>query len=80
MPARTCPKCAGRMTSGSVIGKDTNGGYGDVVWVEGAPEKSIWTGLRLRGRTLLSVVSFRCERCGFLENYAEHLDNPIPPG
>ena len=39
-------------------------------WVAGTPEKSIWTGLKLRGREQIAVVTYRCGRCGFLESYA----------
>jgi len=39
-------------------------------WVEGPPEKTFWTGLKLKGRRRFPVVADRCERCGFLELYA----------
>jgi hypothetical protein len=39
-------------------------------WYEGKPEKSIWTGLKLRGRAKHPVATYRCGRCGFLESYA----------
>jgi hypothetical protein len=39
-------------------------------WVAGAPEKSFWMGLKIKGRQVLPVTVFRCERCGFLESYA----------
>lgn len=39
-------------------------------WVEGAPEKSFWTGLKLGERQVLQVVTFRCPHCGYLESYA----------
>jgi hypothetical protein len=39
-------------------------------WIEGAPEKSFWQGLRLKQRRRFPVVADRCERCGFLELYA----------
>jgi hypothetical protein len=48
-------------------------GYGTravAKWVAGEPEKSIWTGLKLRGKTKLDVASYRCRRCGYLESYA----------
>jgi hypothetical protein len=48
-------------------------GYGTVTvgdWVSGEPVKSIWTGLKLKGRTRLKVSTWRCRRCGFLESYA----------
>jgi hypothetical protein len=39
-------------------------------WVEGAPEKSAWTGLKLSGRGRSEIATWRCNRCGFLEQYA----------
>lgn len=48
-------------------------GYGTrtvAKWVGGKPEKSIWTGLKLRGKEKLDITSFRCRRCGYLESYA----------
>ena len=43
---------------------------GPTEWVSGAPERSIWTGLKLKGRDVIPITVFRCERCGFLEAYA----------
>ena len=40
-------------------------------WIEGAPEFSIWTGLKLRGKRKIEVATYRCSRCGYLESYAE---------
>jgi len=39
-------------------------------WVEGAAEKSVWMGLKLRGKRKLAVQAWRCTRCGLLESYA----------
>jgi hypothetical protein len=39
-------------------------------WYEGPPVKSMWTGLKIRGRTNYPVVTWRCGRCGYLESYA----------
>jgi hypothetical protein len=39
-------------------------------WVEGAPRRSFWRGLDLRGRMSLPVTALRCPRCGYLELYA----------
>ena len=49
----------------------THGGYRDTQWVEGPPVKSLWLGHKIRGQRKLPVASYRCERCGLLENYAE---------
>ncbi len=39
--------------------------------VEGAPEKSIWVGVKLRGKTPIEIATWRCGSCGFLESYAK---------
>ena len=64
-----CPKCRVAMEEGFI--KDV--GYGDVQpskWVEGAPEKSFWTGVTTRGKEQVQVTTYRCPRCGYLESYA----------
>jgi hypothetical protein len=50
---------------------ETYGKVGSEKWVEGEPQYSIWTGLRLRGKQRLQVTTYRCRGCGFLESYAE---------
>lgn len=45
-------------------------------WVEGAPEKSFWTGLRIGQRRVLPVTTYRCDRCGLLESYALAVQPP----
>jgi hypothetical protein len=37
-------------------------------WVQGPPEKSVWTGLKTRGKKQVVVTTFRC---GYLESYAK---------
>jgi hypothetical protein len=66
---RECPKCGRRMHPGFFL--DTPyGTYATTDWIEGPPERSIWLGLKLKGRQRLPVTVYRCERCGFLESYA----------
>lgn len=69
MRPHSCPKCQGAMAEGFVTDK-TYGAIGVGEWVEGAPVKSIWQGLKLRGKTKYNVQTWRCSRCGFLESYA----------
>ncbi len=69
MRSHICPKCQGPMTEGFLL--DTTFGANNIgKWVEGIPQMSIWGGAKLRGRKKFDVQSWRCERCGFLENYA----------
>ncbi len=69
MPASTCPKCTGTMNEGFLL-DESYGTRKPSVWVEGQPEHSFWTGLKLRGKAKLTVRTMRCSRCGFLESYA----------
>jgi hypothetical protein len=57
------------MESGFVL-DITHGAIVQSSWVEGVPIKSVWTGLKLKGRQRLPVTTYRCKKCGFLESYA----------
>ena len=65
------------MAEGYVIDRT----YGSVAvgsWVEGTPERSVWTGLKLTGKAKVDVATWRCGRCGFLEQYAAGRSNVFP--
>ena len=71
MAARSinCLRCSGSMETGYVVDE----GYGTRTvskWIAGDPQPSMWTGLKLRGKAKLDVVTYRCKRCGYLESYA----------
>jgi hypothetical protein len=57
------------MTEGVVIDQSENG-RGVAKCVEGPVEKSIWVGLKLKGKKQIETRTYRCNRCGFLESYA----------
>jgi ribosomal protein S27AE len=64
-----CPKCKSAMSEGFVM----DNAYGTMAvstWVEGAPKKSIWVGVKLEGRKPIEIETWRCGKCGFLESYA----------
>jgi hypothetical protein len=63
-----CPKCQGTMSDGFVL-SERYGASAASSWVEGPPRKSIWLGMKLRGKPI-EIKTWRCQRCGFLENYA----------
>jgi hypothetical protein len=67
--AKECPKCSGSMAEGFVV-DTTYGGAGVSTWMEGAPQRSLWTGLKVTGRPRSEIVTWRCGRCGFLEQFA----------
>lgn len=39
-------------------------------WVEGFAEKSFWSGIKLKGRTVIPILTYRCVGCGLLRSYA----------
>ncbi|MEO8576251.1 MAG: hypothetical protein ABI556_06120 [Gemmatimonadales bacterium] len=64
-----CPKCSGPMEDGFVLDQ-TYGANTQSAWIEGPPVRSVWTGVKLKGKERVPVTTLRCSRCGFLESYA----------
>lgn len=58
------------MAEGYIVDRGESGARRVNQWIEGAPQKSFWQGLKLGGRRQLDVATWRCGRCGFLESYA----------
>ncbi|MEA3031403.1 MAG: hypothetical protein QOJ53_882 [Sphingomonadales bacterium] len=67
---RTCPKCQASMVEGFVIDKG-EASRAVSSWLEGAPNKSFWSGVKLGGKTPIEIATWRCTSCGFLESYAK---------
>jgi predicted nucleic-acid-binding Zn-ribbon protein len=65
-----CPKCRARMQPGFIL-DNTYGGRIVSKWIEGAPERSVWLGLSLKGKKVVDIVTYRCPSCGYLESYAK---------
>ena len=66
---RQCPKCSSAMEAGFIVDHKNDSARVET-WVEGEPTKSFWTGLKIKDRQQLSVTTYRCDRCGYLESYA----------
>ena len=66
-----CIRCRTRMEDGYLLEAGESNARSVTRWVEGEPEKSFWTGLRLKGRDVMPVTTYRCPQCGYLESYAE---------
>lgn len=58
------------MAEGFVLDQAYDGSRSVPRWLDGAPEKSFWRGIKLRGRTPLQIVTWRCTGCSYLESYA----------
>ena len=67
--SKSCPKCGGRMDVGYVPEAKDHSTKPEM-WVEGAPEKAWWGGLKTKGKRKLTIETWRCGRCGYLESYA----------
>ena len=65
-----CPKCKKVMGPGFILDRGNNDRKRAAEWVEGVPQKSIWTGLATSKRLTLPVMTYRCTGCGYLESYA----------
>jgi hypothetical protein len=64
----TCVKCGGRVEQGFTLDHADGGGKAVAAWVEGVPVKK-WYGLK-HSKRKLQIETWRCTKCGFLENYA----------
>lgn len=71
----SCSKCQGNMTQGHAY-SEYCGWRSAVSWASGGREKSMWTGLSLRGKDSYKIAQFACERCGFVEQYLDRGFNP----
>lgn len=71
MRSNGCPKCQGTMEEGFLLDINQSGGRAVTSWVEGAPQKSFWLGVKIAKRKKIDVQTWRCGRCGFLESYAK---------
>jgi hypothetical protein len=58
------------MSQGFMLNISQAGGRTVATWVEGAPQKSVWVGIKLGKRRKLEIQTWRCGRCGYLESYA----------
>jgi hypothetical protein len=58
------------MSEGFVLDVNQHGARSVATWVQGAPEKSRWLGVKVGNRPKLEIQTWRCCRCGFLESYA----------
>lgn len=71
MTAHTeCPTCRVAMEAGFLIDKADYNVPEQQEWAEGTVEHSFWSGLSLKGREKLPVVTYRCPSCGLLRSYA----------
>jgi len=66
----TCAKCGAAMEAGFVLDHTNGGVMTQSAWIDGAPEPSFWTGVKVKDHQRLPVTTYRCGACGYLESYA----------
>jgi Domain of unknown function (DUF6487) len=70
MSEPTCPTCRVAMEVGFVVDYAHANSPTVAKWTAGAPEKSFWFGLKLRGKERVPIVTYRCPKCALLQLYA----------
>lgn len=68
MRNKTCPKCQAAMAEG-FIPVDKHGMPTAPIWVAGGPKKGWWGGVKTP-KPHIPITTYRCAKCGFLEQYA----------
>ena len=75
-PTPECPACRVRMQDGFVLDIGDHGRILATRWTEGMLEKSVWKGVKVKGRRQLATVTFRCPKCGWLIWFAPDATDP----
>ncbi len=68
MRSHICPKCQSMMIEGFTVTERSNMPQVSG-WSVGTPIKG-WWGVKNKGKPI-DIAVWRCQRCGFLENYAK---------
>lgn len=69
-----CPKCNGQMIEGFVIDHPLGYSAYPAQWHPGRPQCNVFGGTEIEKDRLISIQSYRCEQCGYLEQYAKHTE------
>jgi hypothetical protein len=64
-----CSKCNSDMEEGFLLEKG-DGVLSSANWIAGKPEKSFFSGVKVKGKVIYDIKTFRCIACGYLDSYA----------
>jgi uncharacterized protein (UPF0212 family) len=70
MRSHSCPKCQSAMEEGFTL-SERESRRRAAGWVAGAPKRNLLMGLELPHKPI-DIQSWRCPRCGLIENYAKN--------
>ncbi len=65
-----CSKCNSDMEEGFLLEMGDGNNMSSQTWVAGKLEKSFLMGVKLKGKAVYDVKTFRCIACGYLDSYA----------
>lgn len=71
-----CPACSLEMEKGAIVDRGHGNQEQPSRWVEGGETNQgrflgiEWTSLKTSGKTIRTIESYRCPKCGFLANFA----------
>lgn len=71
-----CPSCSVEMEKGAIIDRGHGNQQQASQWVEGGEQNKgrflgiEWTSLKTSGKSIHTIESYRCPKCGLLANYA----------
>jgi hypothetical protein len=68
MSGATCPYCKVPMQEGFVV--DNARTRMVTEWVEGKPEYNFLSSVKVGGKVMIQIATYRCPQCGHLESYA----------
>lgn len=74
-----CPMCRVAMDPGYTLDQGHHNTFKQAKWVEGAPEKNFWTGLKTKDRSVIPITTYRCPRCGLLASFANEASGTGSP-
>ena len=69
MAVPRCSACGKSLEEGWLQDRGEGASY-PASWVAGPPEKSVWGGVKTKGRPRLRVFALRCISCGLIQLYA----------
>ena len=65
-----CIRCHTPLETGYSVDA-TYGAYLEQKWYPGAPQKSFWTGVKVKRNRGVPITALRCPKCGYVEFYAK---------
>jgi hypothetical protein len=58
------------MEIGFVLDMGDGGARLEAKWIQGEPERSFWSRVKVKGKRQIKIQAYRCPRCGLLAHYA----------